>query len=366
MRVECAVVGAGVIGLAVARQLALDGREVVILEAAGTIGAGTSSRSSEVIHAGIYYPTGSLKAQLCVKGRRRLYAYCADRGVHAEAIGKLVVATTESQLEQLAALHRLAIANGVEDLEPWSAEAVRSVEPQVRCAGALFSPSTGIIDSHGLMLAFQADLEAAGGFVALRTPMEAAAVTDEGFRLEIGGADPSSLSCSKLVNAAGLDAVALARRIGGAAARSAPRQYLAKGHYFSLSGGRRPFRHLVYPIPEPGGLGIHATMDLGGQVRFGPDVHWVDRVDYSVDEGLAERFYTAIRHYWPALPDGALQPAYAGVRPKLSGPGEPPADFLIQAPEHCGVPGLVNLYGIESPGLTASLAIAAVVADALR
>jgi L-2-hydroxyglutarate oxidase LhgO len=362
--VDCVVIGAGVVGLAVARALALAGREVIVLEKERWIGAETSSRNSEVIHAGLYYPKDSLKARFCVEGRDMLYAYCETRGVPHRRIGKLVIACNEAEIPILEDIWRKAAANGVTDLDWVGDNEARALEPDVACARAFFSPSTGIVDSHGLMLAYQADLEAAGGMVVLRAPVLSGKVEGGGFSLAVGGAEPTTLRCRTLVNSAGLHAPALARRIAGIPSSAIPRDYFCRGVYFTLSG-RTPFRHLVYPVPEPGGLGIHVTLDLAGQARFGPDVEWIDRVDYAVDPRRGERFYAAARRYWPGLPDGALQAGYAGIRPKISGPKEPAADFLIQGPAEHGVPGLVNLYGIESPGLTASLAIARHVARLL-
>jgi L-2-hydroxyglutarate oxidase LhgO len=365
-RVDSVVVGAGVVGLAVARALALAGREVILLEAAEAIGTETSSRNSEVIHAGIYYPAGSLKARLCVAGRSQLYAYCRDRSIAAPPVGKLIVATDEGQRPALEALKRAGEANGVADLCLIEAAEARAIEPEVACVAALRSPSSGIVDSHALMLSLQGDLEAAGGLLVLRTPVLAASVEPNGIRIETGGPEPMTLLAGALVNAAGLHAPSLAGRIDGMPPAFVPRCFLARGVYFSLVGVRPPFRGLVYPLPEPGGLGIHATVDLAGAVRFGPDVEWIERIDYSVDPARGERFAASIRRYWPALPDGALAPAYAGIRPKLSGPGEPAADFVIQGPGEHGVPGLVHLFGIESPGLTSCLAIADEVAGRLE
>ena len=355
--VECVVIGAGVVGLAVARTLAQAGREVLVLEKERWIGSETSSRNSEVIHAGIYYPRGSLKARLCVAGKERLYAYCAEHGVAHRRLGKLIVACTEAEIAIVESVRQRAAANGVGDLEWLAGGALKAMEPALAAIGAYFSPSTGIIDSHGLMLAYEADLEAAGGLVVLRAPVLSGRVEAGGFALEIGGAEPMRLSCRVLVNSAGLHAPSLARRIAGLPPAAIPRDYFCRGVYFTLAG-RSPFRHLVYPVPEAAGLGVHLTLDLGGQARFGPDVEWIDSLDYSVDPRRGERFYAAIRTYWPGLPDGALQPGYAGIRPKISGPAEPAADFRLQGPAEHGIPGLVNLYGIESPGLTASLAIA--------
>ena len=362
--VECVVIGAGVVGLAVARALALAGREVMVLEKERWIGSETSSRNSEVIHAGLHYPRDSLKARFCVAGRDLLYAYCAERGLPHRRLGKLTVATSESEIATLEGVWRKAVANGVDDLEWVGGNEARALEPELVCTRAFLSPSTGIIDSHALMLSYQGDLEAAGGMVVLRAPLLEGRVTTGGFAIEIGGEEPMALDCKLLVNSGGVHAPALARRIAGIPAASIPRDYFCRGVYFTLSG-RSPFRRLIYPVPEPGGLGVHLTLDLAGQARFGPDVEWIDGVDYSVDPKRGERFYAAIRCYWPGLGDGSLQPGYAGIRPKISGPSEPAADFLVQGPAVHGVPGLVNLYGIESPGLTASLAIAAHVAGLL-
>jgi L-2-hydroxyglutarate oxidase LhgO len=355
--VECVVIGAGVVGLAVARVLARAGIEVMMLEREYGIGFETSSRNSEVIHAGIYYPQGSLKARACVAGREMLYAYCAERGVPHKRLGKLIVACEESELALLDGIRARALANGVGDLEFIGANELRRVEPALAAIGGLVSPSTGIIDSHALMLAYQGDAEAAGAMVVFRAPVEGGRVTDEGFELSVGGAEPMQLACRYLVNSAGLYAPALARRIAGIPEASIPRDYLCRGVYFTLTG-RAPFSHLIYPVPEKAGLGVHLTLDLAFQARFGPDVEWIDTVDYTVDPRRGDSFYAAIRRYWPDLPDGALQPGYAGIRPKIVGPGEAAGDFVIQGAGEHGVPGLVNLYGIESPGLTASLALA--------
>jgi len=354
-RIDTAVVGAGLVGLAVARALALAGREVVILEAEDAIGAHTSSRNSEVIHAGIYYPQGSLKARACVAGRERLYAYCAERGVPHRRCGKLIVATEAAQLPELEAILERAHANGVADVTRIGAAAAHAMEPELSCADALFSPSTGIIDSHALMLALLGDAERAGAMLALKSPLERARVTPRGIELRVAGAEPLLARC--VVNSAGLRAPSLARRIEGYPGAAAPRELYAKGNYYGLAR-RAPFTHLVYPVPEPGGLGVHVTLDLGARARFGPDVEWVDAIDYRVDPARARAFYAAIRRYWPGLPEGALEPGYAGIRPKISGRGEPAADFVVQGPREHGVPGLVHLFGIESPGLTASLALA--------
>ena len=357
------VVGAGAIGLAVARELALRGHETLVFEADGGIGGGTSSRNSEVIHAGLYDAPGSLKATLCVAGRRALYPYCEAHGVGHRRCGKVVVASTPGQLDALRGVERRALANGVEGLRWLSGDEVRALEPALRAEAALLSTETGIIDSHALMLAYLGDLERAGGSLVLRSPLERAEVLAAGgFVLRVGGAEPAAIKARLLVNAAGLQAPALARRIDGLDPAHVPRPWFAKGNYYALAG-RSPFTHLVYPVPEPGGLGVHLTLDLSGQARFGPDVEWLDidvpeAIDYAVDPARSAAFYAAIRRYWPGLKDGSLAPAYSGVRPKLQGPGEPARDFVIQGRGAHGIDGLVNLFGIESPGLTASLAIA--------
>jgi L-2-hydroxyglutarate oxidase LhgO len=362
-RVDAVVIGAGLVGLACARALALAGREVVILEAEDAIGTHTSSRNSEVIHAGIYYPQGSLKARACVEGRKRLYEYCAAQGVPHRRCGKLIVATDAAQLDELAGIQRKAHANGVTDVAPVSVAEVRAMEPELSCVAALHSPSTGIVDSHALMLAYLGDAERAGAMLALRSRLEKAIVRAEGIELRVAGADP--VLAARVVNSAGLRAPTLARRIEGYPADLAPPELYAKGNYYTLAK-RPPFSRLVYPVPEPGGLGVHVTLDLGGRARFGPDVEWIDSIDYTVDPRRAERFYAAIRRYWPGLPDGALEPGYAGIRPKIAGKGAPAPDFVVQGPREHGVPGLVHLYGIESPGLTASLALADHVAALLN
>ncbi len=361
------VAGAGVVGLAVARALALRGREVMVLEGEAAIGTGTSSRNSEVIHAGIYYPAGSLKARLCVQGKAMLYAYCAERGVAFRRCGKLIVANTPSQLAALPTIVERARANGVDDLVLLDRDQARALEPALECLGAVHSPSTGIVDSHGLMLALQGDLEHAGGLVACHSAVDQVEVQADG--LLVTTLDGTRLLARILVNAAGLQACELARRIQGLDPRHVPTPHYAKGNYFTLTG-RAPFQHLIYPAPEPdkhlAGLGVHLTLDLGGQAKFGPDVQWVDRADdLQVDPARGDAFYAEVRRYWPGLADGSLQAGYAGMRPKISGPGEPAADFLLQGPAAHGVPGLVNLFGIESPGLTSSLAIGQAVADLL-
>lgn len=361
-RVDCVVVGAGVIGLAVARRLALTGREVIVLEEAEGIGTVTSSRNSEVIHAGIYYPAGSWMARMCVAGKHALYRYCDERGIPYRNCGKLIVATTPAESEKLQSIRAHAEANGVADMQTLPGEAARALEPALNCDAALLSPSTGIIDSHAYMLALRGEAEAAGAAFAFYTPLQRARATAGRVELETGGETPMSLACDLLINAAGLNAPAVARTIEGMPIELIPVPYLAKGNYFSCSA-RAPFSRLIYPVPEPGGLGVHLTLDMAGQARFGPDVEWVDSIDYSVDPARAEKFYPAIRKYWPTLPDGALMPSYSGMRPKIVPPAVARQDFLMQGPREHGVPGLINLFGIESPGLTSSLAIAGHVAD---
>ncbi|MDR6305581.1 L-2-hydroxyglutarate oxidase LhgO [Nitrobacter vulgaris] len=356
-RVECVVVGAGVIGLAVARQLARSGREVIVLEAADNIGTETSSRNSEVIHAGIYYPAGSLMARTCVSGRPALYAYCREHGIPHRTCGKLVVATTEREVDRLRAIRAHAEGNGVEDIQFLSRGDARALEPALHCVAALLSPSTGIIDSHAFMLALRGDAERDGATFAFLTPLLGAKATPHGLEIETGGDSPMTLACDLLINAAGLGAPAVARRIEGMPVERIPPAYLAKGSYFSCSV-RAPFSRLIYPVPEPGGLGVHLTLDLAGQPRFGPDVEWIEIPNYDVDPGRATQFYPAIRRYWPDLPDGALIPAYSGIRPKIVPPAVAVQDFMIEGPADHGLTGLINLFGIESPGLTSSLAIA--------
>jgi L-2-hydroxyglutarate oxidase LhgO len=363
-RVDAVVIGAGVVGLAVARALALAGREVIVLEGAEAIGTETSSRNSEVIHAGIYYPPGSLKARFCVAGKIELYAYCAERGIPHQRCGKLLVATDEKQLAKLHAIKAQADANGVTDLQLLSAAEALRLEPALRCVAAYLSPSTGIIDSHAFMLALQGDAEAHGAAIAFKSPLERGRVRDNGIMLEVGGVEPMRVLARTVVNSAGLHAQRVAASIQGFPPRQVPPTYYAKGNYYSLVV-RSPFSRLVYPMPNEAGLGVHITIDLGGQARFGPDVEWIERIDYDVDPRRADNFYAAIREYWPALADGQLAPGYAGIRPKIVGPSEKAADFVVQGPREHGVPGLVNLFGIESPGLTAALAMADYVCDLL-
>ena len=363
-KVDCLVVGAGVVGLAVARALAIRGREVIILEQAGVIGSEISSRNSGVIHAGIYYPTNSLKARFCVEGKHLLYEFCDKHNVEHARVGKLLVASNESQLESLDSYAKQATENGVEDLQCIGAEQAHRLEPSVVCSGALLSPSTGIIDVHDYMLALQGVAEDHGAFVAFNTPMTSASPMTGGFEVQIGGASPTTIGCRCLVNTTGLQAPALAVNIAGMDKTRIPEIFYAKGNYFHLTT-RSPFRRLVYPMPTPGSLGVHVSFDLAGRVRFGPDIHWVDSIDYDVDESQAPAFYTAIRRYWPGLPDDSLSPDYTGIRPKLGPAGTPASDFVVQTASEHGLIGLVNLFGIESPGLTSSLAIANYVADAL-
>ncbi len=356
--IECIVIGAGVVGLAIARALAADGYEVLVTEQAAGIGTGTSSRNSEVIHAGIYYPAQSLKAKLCVQGKHMLYDYCRQRHIAHQQLGKLIVASTDSEHEALELIMTKAQANGVNDLQWLNAHEAQALEPALSCTAALLSPSTGIIDSHALMLAYQGDAQACGADFAFHCPfIQAQAFADGGFEVSFGGVDPMVLRCRVLINAAGLSAPALARRIQGLPAAKVPTAYLCKGSYFNLQG-KSPFARLIYPVPQQAGLGVHLTLDLAGQAKFGPDTQWVEQENYDIDPKRSQDFYAAVRRYWPELPDNALQPAYTGIRPKISGPNEPAADFCISAHNDHGVTGLVNLFGIESPGLTASMAIA--------
>ncbi len=358
--VDAVVIGAGVVGLAVARALALQGREVVVLEALDAIGSVTSARNSEVIHAGVYYPKGSLKGLLCVRGKELLYDYLATRQIEHRRCGKWIVATDDSEVAMLQRVVEQAAANGCRELDWLTPEQVREQEPALRCVAALSSPTTGIVDSHGFMLSLRGEIEAHGGWVALNSPVQSLEPTSGGLLLQVGGVDPMVLMARTVVNAAGHDAQQIARSVPGLEPSCIPRGYLCKGSYFSLSGAA-PFSRLIYPVPGAASLGCHYTVDLGGQGRFGPDAEWVDDIDYGVNPERAVGFYEQIRRYWPGLPDGSLQPAYAGVRPKLQAPGEPAHDFRIDGSDVHGITGLVNLFGIESPGLTSSLAIAEVV-----
>lgn len=360
-KADVIVIGAGVVGLAVARQFAVSGRDVIVIERESHIGEGTSSRNSEVIHAGIYYPKDSLKARACVIGKKLLYRYCSSHGVPHRNCGKLIVASAPEQMDELEKLKLRARDNGVDDLKLLHRRDTLALEPALRTVGALLSPSTGIIDSHAYMLALQGDAEDAGAMIAFETTVAAIHPEKDGPVIETSGAAEMRLQCRTLVNAAGLNAPILADT-----ADEADREFFfAKGNYYTLSG-RSPFSRLIYPVPEPGGLGVHLTIDMAGEARFGPDVEWLsgkdpDALSYLVDPNRARRFYSAIRQYWPELPDGALQPGYSGIRPKLSGPNAPAADFLLEGPSLHGVPGLINMLGIESPGLTASLALAEMV-----
>jgi L-2-hydroxyglutarate oxidase LhgO len=369
--IEAIIIGAGVVGLACARSLARSGIETIILERHDAFGTETSARNSEVIHAGLYYPNSSRKAALCVAGRDALYAFCASNQVAHQRCGKLIVATDESQVPKLQALQQQGMANGVHDLRWIEAAEAKAMEPQLTCVAALHSPSTGIIDSHGLMLALLGDAERHGAALALQSPMLAARVCESGFIVDIGdGEGRTQITTRYLINAAGLHATQVAALIDGFPTEHRPTPHYAKGNYYTLAG-RAPFSRLIYPLPEPGGLGVHLTLDLGGQARFGPDVEWLPEQwiaapDYSVAPQRCEGFYAEVRRYWPQLPDGALAPAYSGVRPKISGARDPAADFLIQGPQQHGIPGLINLFGIESPGLTACLAIADAACEALE
>jgi L-2-hydroxyglutarate oxidase LhgO len=371
-QVGAVVIGAGVVGLACARALAQRGIDTVILEQHDAFGTETSARNSEVIHAGLYYPAGSLKAALCVAGRHLLYDFCATHGVSHRRCGKLIVATSAAQESRLDALRQQGEINGVDDLQRLSAAEARALEPELKCNAALLSPSTGIIDSHGLMLALLGDAERQGATLAVCSPLLDGAIENDSFALKIGGKEATRLKADIVVNAAGLSAVRVAASLAGFPTAQLPTAFYAKGNYYALSG-RAPFSRLIYPLPEPGGLGVHLTLDLGGQTRFGPDVEWLDEplknpgeFDYRVTPERADAFYAEVRHYWPGLSDGALAPAYSGIRPKISGPNAPAADFLIQGPETHSITGLINLFGIESPGLTSSLAIAELVAKKLQ
>ena len=362
--VEAIVIGAGVIGLACARALARAGHETIILERHAHFGSEISARNSEVVHAGIYYPQGSLKANLCVAGRKLLYAFCEDYNIPYKNCGKLIVANSSQQGEKLASINLRAKNNGVTDLRHLTATEAQKIEPALNCVSALLSPSTGIISSHDYMLALLGDAELHGASLALKTDFISAEIKNGYIEVCAGIAPTTKLKTKILINASGLSAPKVAHKIRGLAQEHIPPSYLAKGNYFSLSN-KAPFSHLIYPVPEPGGLGVHLTLDLAGQARFGPDVEWVNEINYDVEPSRSERFYAAIRAYWPELKDDALQPAYAGIRPKIAGPGEADADFIIQDQKVHGISGLINLFGIESPGLTSSLAIADAVIKSL-
>ncbi|WP_068323147.1 NAD(P)/FAD-dependent oxidoreductase [Polynucleobacter yangtzensis] len=365
-RVDCVVIGAGVIGLAVAREMALQGRETILLERESTFGTISSARNSEVIHAGIYYPKDSLKAKLCVEGNRMLYEYCRTHHVATQPYGKLIVASDDSQLDDLQAILYKAQQNNVPEIKMLTGEQAKSMEPELQCSAALLSASTGIVDSHGFMLSLLGGFEDAGGMIAYQSPLISAkpigSKAQDGFELEIGGSDAMKIQTKLLINCAGMSAPAIAKKIEGLAQEQIPKAYFAKGNYFSLSG-KSPFKHLIYPIPEPGGLGVHLTLDMGGQAKFGPDVEWLEiddenQIDYTVNPKRGDGFYAAVRKYWPGLKDNALQPDYSGVRAKIVQPNSPAGDFCFNTPKDHGLEGLFNLYGFESPGLTSSLAIA--------
>lgn len=356
--IECVVLGAGVVGLAIARHLAIAGHEVFVTEAESAIGTGVSARNSEVIHAGIYYPPGSLKAKLCVQGKAKLYAYCQDRGIPHKQLGKLIVATDATQHDNLKKLLAKGLANGVDDLQWFTAQQAQTLEPALHCTAAIYSPSTGIIDTHALMLSFQGDGQQAGAQYVLNSPLESAYIKDDGsISLTFSDAERTELTCRWLINSAGLNATHIARKIKGLAAQHVPTPHLCKGSYFSMQG-RVPFSHLIYPAPQEAGLGVHLTLDLAGQARFGPDIEWVEKENYDVDAKRAEAFYDEVRRYWPDLKDNSLMPDYSGMRPKIVGPLDPAHDFVVQSEATHGIPGLVNLFGIESPGITSCLAIA--------
>ncbi len=363
--VDAVVIGAGVIGIAAARALALSGFSVLLLEGEDDFGSCTSSRNSEVIHAGIYYPPGSAKARLCVEGRHRLYRYCDDRGVPHRRTGKLIFAAHERQLPALEALERQALLNGVDDLTILDKVAVRAREPALECSAAISSPSTGIVDVHALMLAMLGDFEGHGGMYVARSQVAEVRRGPDGWKIYVNDDEEPAVTARLIVNAAGLFSQKIAANIEGLDVKHIPPAYLARGVYFSYSG-KVPFKRLIYPLPEPGGLGLHLTLDLGNHARFGPDVEWVGQIDYRVEESRKPAFLTAARRIWPAIDPDKLQPGYAGIRPKIAGPGEPPGDFVISGPDDHGCAGLVNLFGIESPGLTASLAIGDRVVEALQ
>jgi L-2-hydroxyglutarate oxidase LhgO len=368
------VIGAGVVGLAIAREAALRGHDVIVAEAASSIGTGTSSRNSEVIHAGLYYPTGSKRALHCPRGRRMLYAYCESHGIPHKKLGKLFIVTRDTDIGKLEAIYRQALVNGVENVTMLDAAEAKRMEPALFCVAAFHSAETGVIDSHRFMLALEGDIEDRGGVIAFNTPVEriarhsrskngvASLAYGAGWRVTFGGPEPGDIMVDAVVNSAGHGAQRIARAVDGFPRARVPKLVLAKGNYFGFAG-RAPFSRLIYPAPVPGGLGIHITLDLAGRMRFGPDVEWIEAMNFDVDPRRGDAFYAAIRTYWPGLPDNSLFPDYAGIRPKLTGPGEPAADFMVEGPQEHGLPGLVHLFGIESPGLTSALSLAEDVLD---
>ncbi len=364
-KVDCIVIGAGVVGLACARALAFSGREVVVLEQAEAIGTETSSRHSEVVHAGIYYPPGSLKARFCVEGKLKMYKFMKEHNIPHNQLGKFIAATSESQIGTLYQIKKRAQQNGVSDLEFLSYNEVSVREPELHCVAALWSPSTGVADSHSFMLGLQGEAEDKGAMIAFFSPVDSGSVDERSITLKVGGDAGMTLNANTVINAAGLHSQKLISLFKGFPKSRIPPSYFCKGSYYSLSGCKAPFSSLIYPAPEQAGLGVHLTLDMANQARFGPDVEWIDKINYDVDPKRAEKFYEAVRKYWPGLPDGALMPGYAGIRPKIQAPGEPAADYLIQGPKDHGIPGLVNLFAIESPGMTSSLAIADHVVEVL-
>jgi L-2-hydroxyglutarate oxidase LhgO len=355
-KVDCIIIGAGVVGLAIARAVALTGREVLVLESNEAVGMETSSRNSEVIHAGLYYKAGSLKANLCVRGKQMLYQYCSERNIRHRRLGKLIVATTSGQTETLSRYQQQAWSNGVKDLQRIKSDQLAELEPDVQGFEALWSPSTGIIDSHSYMLSLHGDINNAGGIVVFHASVTSARAVAAGLILTVESDVPFEIEAPTVINCAGLSAINLASRLG-VPKKNLPSEYFAKGHYYTLSG-RAPFSHLVYPLADDAGLGVHVTLDLAGQVRFGPDVEWVERINYDFCDSRKEKFIEAIQAYYPDLTPSRLQQGYVGIRPKVVGSGAPPGDFLIHGKEEHGVNGLICLYGIESPGLTASLSLA--------
>ncbi|MCK5546054.1 MAG: NAD(P)/FAD-dependent oxidoreductase [Rhodospirillaceae bacterium] len=352
-KIDVAVIGAGVVGLAIAAKFAKSGREVLVLESCDAIGTATSSRNSEVVHAGIYYQPGSQKAELCVRGREMLYEYCQSHGINHKKIGKLIVATDDAEIPAMEQLYQTGIKNGVLDLVILDGDELSKMEPDLKAVGAIYSPSTGLVDSHALMLALQGDIENAGGVIALNSPVVGGRVENGAVVLSIGGAEPMDMVCNTVINSAGHGAWDVAHAIDGVDKKTIPPHHMAKGNYFFLQG-RAPFSHLIYPLPGKASLGLHYTLDLGGQGRFGPDVEWVENMDYGVDPDRADSFYASIKNYWPNIPLGSLTPGYSGIRPKVQAQGERPRDFIFAAEP---ANSLISLYGIESPGLTSCLAI---------